>query len=153
MRKNCLSCHNVGVKCRSAGDGTPCARCIKNHLTCVFLPSLHAKVCLPPPQTLPPPPTIPKWTHKFIANVNSSNRVKAAAVAFLANSSDNFISKSRLLDRTKKKEAKQEKFLRLVDEIIGRTSWLTTDDIKKDVVVFDGTASHPPPPINPPQCE
>jgi hypothetical protein len=71
-------------------------------------------------------------------------------VAFLANSSDDFISKSRLSDRTKKKEVKQEKFLKLVDGIIKHTSWLTTEDIKKNVVVFDGTASYPPPPITPP---
>ena len=153
-RKNCLSCHNVGVKCQLVGDGTPCVRCIKNHLPCVFLPALRAGMCHPLPQTpLPPPPTIPQWTHKFSANTNSSNRVKAAAVAFLANASDDFISKSRLSDRTKKKEVKQDKFLKLVDGILECTSWLTAEDIKKDVVVFDGTASFPAPPIIPPQCE
>jgi len=71
-------------------------------------------------------------------------------VAFLANASDDFISKSRLSDRTKKKEVKQDKFLKLVDGILECTSWLTAEDIKKDVVVFDGTASFPAPPIIPP---
>jgi hypothetical protein len=73
-------------------------------------------------------------------------------VAFLANSSDDFISKSRLSDRTKKKEVKQEKFLKLVDGIIERTSWLTTDDIKKMLLysMAQHLIHHHP---LPPQCE
>lgn len=86
----------------------------------------------------------------FNADTNSSNRVRAAAVAFLAPRDDGILSRSRLLHVIAKKKAKQEKFLKMFDANTDRSSWLNLLDIEKDVIVFDGTASHPPPPIYPP---
>jgi hypothetical protein len=54
------------------------------------------------------------------------------------------------LDKNKKKKSKQEKFLIIAAPIIDIHCRLTTSDIKQDLIVFDGTESHPPPPISPP---
>jgi hypothetical protein len=96
-------------------------------------------------------PTIPTWTHTFNADSNSSNRVRAAAIAFLAQErGSSYYSNLRLLDKNKKKKSKQEKFLIIAAPIIDIHCRLTTSDIKQDLIVFDGTESHPPPPISPP---
>ena len=118
---------------------------VKDIISYVFLSPLR----LPPP---PPAPilNIPTWTHIFNADTNSSNRVRAAAVAFLAPQDDGILSRSRLLHIIAKKKAKQEKFLKMFDEDTDCSTWLNLLDIKNDVIVFDGTASHPPPPIYPP---
>jgi hypothetical protein len=52
--------------------------------------------------------------HQFAAKMNSSNRVRAAAVAFLA-TDPNEIQLARLADRIEKKKAKQEKYLLVAD--------------------------------------
>ena len=101
----------------------------------------------------PPPtkPTIPTWTHTYNADSNSSNRVRAAAIAFLAQERGrSSYSNLRLLDKNKKKKSKQEKFLIVAAPIIDIRRRLTTSDIKQDLIVFDGTESYPPPPISPP---
>ena len=119
----------------------------------LFLSSLVAPPLLSTPITHPPSmtPTIPTWTHTFNADSNSSNRVRAAAIAFLAQErGSSYYSNLRLLDKNKKKKSKQEKFLIIAAPIIDIHCRLTTSDIKQDLIVFDGTESHPPPPISPP---
>ena len=69
--------------------------------------------CHSPPPPLPPTLSIPIWTHQFKADTNSSNRVRAAAVAFLAPHADGNTYSPRLLDRMKKKLEKQKKYLQL----------------------------------------
>ena len=111
----------------------------------------------------PPPPcpcntVYPTWTHHFIADTNSSNRVRAASIAFMASDSDadidSVVTQAWLLDRSRKKIAKQEKFLQLPSDTVAETSWISDETIKNEFVVFDGTASYPPPQISPPlQCE
>jgi hypothetical protein len=50
-----------------------------------------------------------------------------------------------------KKAAKQNKFLTVVKNLdIDSALPLTAEDIKKDGIVFDGTASNPPPLVSPP---
>ena len=103
----------------------------------------------PPSPTLaaPTPSIYPSWTHQFAAKTNSSNRVRAAAVAFLA-TKPNEIQLARLADRIEKKKAKQEKYLLVADTLAA--TGITADEIKNEVIVFDGTKSDPPPPISPP---
>ena len=150
----CLRCRDVRVKCQSRGDGNSCRRCMKFHFHCIFHPSLptpspHLSTPIPhPPSTKP---TIPTWTHTFYADSNSSNRVRAAAIAFLAQErGSSYYSNLRLLDKNKKKKSKQEKFLIVAAPIIDIGCRLTTSDVKQDLIVFDGTKSYPPPPISPP---
>mgnify|MGYP007118472119 CR=1 FL=1 len=49
-----------------------------------------------------------------------------------------------------KKAAKQKKFLAVVVNLDSSAIPLSADEIRKEVIVFDGTASHPPPLITPP---
>ena len=49
-----------------------------------------------------------------------------------------------------KKASKQDKYLSVVHASGIDAVLLTADEIRKEVIVFDGTASHPPPPISPP---
>ena len=55
---------------------------------------------------------------------------------------------ARLADRIEKKKAKQEKYLLVVDGLAA--TGITAEEIKHEVIVFDGTTSDPPPPISPP---
>jgi len=104
------------------------------------------------PITHPPStkPTIPTWTHTFHADSNSSNRVRAAAIAFLAQERGSSYSNLRLSDKNYKKTSKQEKFLIVAAPTIDIRRRLTPSDINRDLIVFDGTESYPPPPISPP---
>lgn len=126
-----------------AADNVSCDRCRKYLFPCVFSP------LPPPPPTLaaPTPSIYPSWTHQFAAKTNSSNRVRAAAVAFLA-TEPNEIQLARLADRIEKKKAKQEKYLVVADALA--VTGITAEEIKNEVIVFDGTTSYPPPPISPP---
>ena len=102
----------------------------------------------PSPTPAAPTPSIyPSWTHQFAAKMNSSNRVRAAAVAFLA-TEPNEIQLAHLADRIEKKKAKQEKYLLVADGLAA--TGITAEEIKHEVIVFDGTTSDPPPPISPP---
>ena len=159
MMKNCTRCHSAHVKCVIIGDSTSCARCTKMHFQCVFRASLHGSgVVLPPSSSSlprPPPPTpapiLPKWSHTLAVGSTSSDRVRAASVAFLAKHIANGENaSSRLRDVYFRKAWKQEKFLSIVHASDVNTVLLTDDEILKDVIVFDGTASHPSPPISPP---
>lgn len=100
----------------------------------------------------PPPPVIPKWTHTFFAESNSSDRVRAASVAYMAKQQHPKDTKnsSRISDVDCKKAAKQEKFLSVVQHSDVNVALLNAADIRNEVIVFDGTSSHPPPPIYPP---
>ena len=126
--------------------------CQKYLLHCVFIPSKHAVTGLLPPLALPCPPppipTIPSWTHQFAATTNSSNHVMAASVAFLAKNGNEF-HKVRLLDRIQKKQAKQEKFLKVVTGIVDSGCLITIEEINREVFAFNGMTSYPPPPISP----
>ena len=144
----CLGCRAAHIKCQSRGEGHPCSRCFKYHFQCIFPPS-------PPVQSIPPSPPppillLPKCTHQYNAITNSSNRVKAAAVAFLMKQPNHFIAKSRISDSVLKKKLKQDKFLKPFSGFIGTSGTLSPADIKRDIIVFDGTASDPPPSIYPP---
>lgn len=55
-----------------------------------------------------------------------------------------------MLDRIKKKHAKQVKFLKVANEIFATELSITQEEINKDVIVFDGSTSYPPPSISPP---
>jgi hypothetical protein len=57
---------------------------------------------------------------------------------------------SRLSDVYYKKASKQEKYLSVVQASGIDAVLLNLEEIRKEVIVFDGTASHPPPPISPP---
>jgi len=57
---------------------------------------------------------------------------------------------SRISDVDCKKAAKQEKFLSVVQHSDVNVALLNAADIRNEVIVFDGTSSHPPPPIYPP---
>ena len=48
----------------------------------------------------------------------------------------------------KKKKAKQEKYLFVADGLAA--TGISVEEIKNEVIVFDGTTSDPPPPISPP---
>jgi len=123
-----------------AADNVSCERCRKYLFPCVFSP--------PPPTPPAPTPSIyPSWTHQFAAKTNSSNRVRAAAIAFLA-TEPNDIQSARLADRIEKKKAKQEKYLLVADGLAA--TGIAVEDIKNKIIVFDGTTSDPPPPIYPP---
>lgn len=106
--------------------------------------------CHSPPPPFPPTLSIPTWTHQFKADTNSSNRVRAAAVAFLAPHADGNTYSPRLLDRMKKKLEKQKKYLQLHAGNIDASVLLSDQLISDEVIVFDGTSSYPPPPISPP---
>jgi len=102
-----------------------------------------------PPQ--PPTPIMPKWTHTFAVESTSSDRVRAASVAYLAEQHSNSRNKkTRLTDVYSKKASKQEKYLSIVQASDINSILLTADEIRKEVIVFDGTTSHPPPHISPP---
>jgi len=98
----------------------------------------------------PPPLAVPHWTHRFGAPSNSSNRVRAAAVAFLAEPINDSFHRARINFCEEKKTMKQKKFLKVVHLSNIDSVPLPLADIKNDVIVFDGTASYPPPPISPP---
>ena len=103
-----------------------------------------------PPQ--PPTPIMPKWTHTFAVESTSSDRVRAASVAYLAEQHSNSRNKkTRLTDVYSKKASKQEKYLSIVQASDINSILLTADEIRKEVIVFDGTTSHPPPHISPPR--
>ena len=105
-----------------------------------------------PPQ--PPTPIMPKWTHTFAVESTSSDRVRAASVAYLAEQHSNSRNKkTRLTDVYSKKASKQEKYLSIVQASDINSILLTADEIRKEVIVFDGTTSHPPPHIPPPGCK
>ena len=133
----CLRCRQSRSQCiMVAAVNVSCERCRKYLFPCVFSPP-------PPPSPTPAAPTpsiYPSWTHQFAAKTNSSNRVRAAAVAFLAT--------KPLADRIEKKKAKQEKYLLVADRLAA--TGITAEEIKHEVIVFDGTNSDPPPPISPP---
>ena len=81
----------------------------------------------------------------FAVGSNSSDRVRAASIAFLAKHNTNGENaSSRLRDVYSRKASKQEKFLSIVRASDVNTVLLTEDEIAKDVIVFDGTASYPP---------
>ena len=61
------------------------------------------------------------------------------------------INLSRMNDRVNKKIHKQEKFLKVVQHNNVMSIRLSLGDVANDVIVFDGSASHPPPPISPPK--
>jgi hypothetical protein len=157
MSRCCLRCRLAHVKCQSSGESTPCRRCSKFSFHCVKAPLL---VPPPPPPPLPLAPlmlpavpqclAVPQWTHEYAADSHSSNRVRAAAIAFMAHIPKDPIKLSRINDCVKKKFHKQGKFLTVVQHSNVRRMRLSLADIANDVIVFDGTASHPPPPINPP---
>lgn len=161
--KNCTGCHSAHVKCTIIGDSTSCVRCTKMHVQCTFRASLRANVLPPPPlcatsslsPPLPPPPTpnCPTWTHTFFAHTNSSDRVRAASVAYLLpkHPNDDSNRSARLGNVYSKKAAKQEKFLSVIKHANICAHLLTTNEIREDVIVFDGTASHPLPLITPPR--
>jgi hypothetical protein len=140
----CLRCHQSRSQCMMvAANNVSCKRCRKYLFPCVFSPP-------PPPSPTPAAPTpsvYPSWTHQFAAKTNSSNRVRAAAVAFLA-TEQNETQLARSADRMDKKKAKQEKYLLVAD--IPAATGITAEEIKHQVIVFDGTNSDPPPPISPP---
>jgi len=137
----CLRCRQCKSQCiMVSADNVLCERCRKYLFPCVFSP--------PPPTPPAPMPSIyPSWTHQFAAKMNSSNRVRAAAVAFLATQPNEFQS-ARLADRIEKKKAKQEKYLLVADGLA--VTGISVEEIKNKVIVFDGTTSDPPPPISPP---
>ncbi len=162
--KNCIRCHSARAKCVVVGDNSSCVRCAKMHFQCVFRaadvpsPSLLSSSSLsssssflpPPPQ--PPTPIMPKWTHTFAVESTSSDRVRAASVAYLAEQHSNSRNKkTRLTDVYYKKASKQEKYLSIVQASDINSILLTADEIRKEVIVFDGTTSHPPPHISPPR--
>ena len=130
------------------------------HFPCVFRASLRVGTAAPPslssssflpPLPQPPTPIMPKWTHTFATQSNSSDRVRAASVAFLAKHKSNGTNKnSRLSEVYYKKASKQEKYLSVVHASDIDAVLLTAEEIRKEVIVFDGTASHPPPPISSP---
>ena len=140
----CLRCRQCRSQCiMVAADNVSCERCRKYLFSCVFSPP-------PPPSPTPTAPTpsiYPSWTHQFAAKTNSSNRVRAAAVAFLA-TKPNEIQLACLADRIEKKRAKQEKYLLVADGLAA--TGITVEEIKNEVIVFDGTTSDPPPPMSPP---
>lgn len=152
MSRRCLRCRLAHVKCESSGENLPCHRCNKFLFTCEKSPLL---VPPPPPSPLPmllapPPLAVPHWTHRFGAPSNSSNRVRAAAIAFLAEPVNDPFHRARIKYREEKKTAKQKKFLKVVHYSNIDSLPLSLADIKNDVIVFDGTASFPPPPISSP---
>jgi hypothetical protein len=93
---------------------------------------------------------VPQWTHEYAADSHSSNRVRAAAIALMAHIPKDPIKLSRINDCVTKKFHKQGKFLTVVQHSNVRSMRLSLADIANDVIVFDGTASNPPPPITPP---
>lgn len=154
MRSNCLQCHHFGSKCQMSPDNNLYTRCRKYLFPCIFIPSKHAVTGLLPPLALPCPPppipTTPSWMHQFAATTNSSNRVRAASIAFFAENGNEF-HKARLSDRIQKKQAMQEKFLKVVTGIVDSGCRITIEEINREVIiVFDGMTSYPPPPISPP---
>ena len=162
MMKNCIRCDTAHAKCVIIGDNSSCIRCAKMHFPCVFRASLRVGTAAAPSSSsssssflplLPQPPTpiMPKWSHTFATQTNSSDRVRAASVAFLAKHKSNGTNKnSRLSDVYYKKASKQEKYLSVVHASGIDAVLLSAEEIRKEVIVFDGTASHPPPPICPP---
>ena len=112
-------------------------------------PSRHVSVQHPSPHPLP---IVPKWSHTFVAESNSSDRVRAASVAYMAEQQHSKDTKNsyRISDVDCKKAAKQEKFLSVVQHSDVNVALLNAADISNEVIVFDGTSSHPPPSINPP---
>lgn len=150
----CIRCADMHIRCELLDGCSSCRRCAKYHFHCLF-PHTPPSPPRPPPPP-PPPPSLTTqvhstWTHLFAADTNSSNRVRAASIAFIASDSHaDFQTKARLIDRVRKKFAKQEKYLQLPSNIVDSTHWISAETIKNEVVVFDGTASYPPPPIAPP---
>ena len=150
----CIRCADMHIRCQLLDGCSSCRRCAKYHFPCLFP---HSPPSPPRPTPPPPPPpsfttqALPTWTHHFVADTNSSNRVRAASIAFVASDSHaDLQTKARLIDRVRKKFAKQEKYLQLPSNIVDSTHWISAETIKNEVVVFDGTASYPPPPIAPP---
>lgn len=162
MMKNCIRCDTAHAKCVIIGDNSSCIRCAKMHFPCVFRASLRVGTAAAPSLSsssssflplLPQPPTpiMPKWSHTFATQTNSSDRVRAASVAFLAKHKSNGTNKNaRLSDVYYKKASKQEKYLSVVHASGIDAVLLSAEEIRKEVIVFDGTASHPPPPISSP---
>lgn len=141
--KYCIRCNAAHVKCHILSGAKHCTRCLKYHFQCVFTSSSSQ----PPSPSPSPPPLVPTWTHRYRAQTTSSGRVKAAAIAFLASNPNDHIVSLRLADKILKKAAKQDKFLQVVLAFPCSNDLLNEADIRNGIVVFDGSISHPPPPI------
>jgi hypothetical protein len=107
----------------------------------VYIPVISSQLPHPPPTSI-----MPNWTHTFVADSNSSDRVRAASVTFLSVQHPIGTNKCYCMSNVYyKKAAKQKKFLAVVVNSDSSAIPLTADEI-----VFDGTASHPTPLITPP---
>ena len=158
--KKCVRCHSAHLQCVIIGNNTSCVRCTKMFFQCTFRAPLRAAAEVPTSvssttSSYCPPPTsptsiLPKWSHIFSTETNSSDRVRAASVAYLSKQPiHGTIANCRLRDVFVKKALKQDKFLSIVEASDIHAVLLTADEIRKEVIVFNGTASYPPPPIFP----
>lgn len=74
----CIRCADEHFRCQLLDGSSSCCRYNKYHFPCVFPP--------PPPPSPPPRPPLPPlsnpvfrtWTHHFIADTKSSNRIRAS---------------------------------------------------------------------------
>jgi Fungal Zn(2)-Cys(6) binuclear cluster domain len=154
---SCLCCRTARVKCHHSSDNMPCRRCRKFLFQCVYTPPTQF---LPPTRrdstilTATPPEQryyLPKWTHVYAAPSNSSDRLRAAAIAYIAATHNiNPWESARIRARFDKKTAKQEKYLQIAQHFNIISTPLTLSDIKNHVIVCDGSISYPPPHISPP---
>ena len=158
MMKNCLRCHHAHTKCIFIGESKSCLRCkrcmfnaysgrhfvfvlsrLPQHLVhcqrlhCRCFPNvlfLHGPIHLLPQQT-PQIVYVPQPSH-------SLHNFLTTRLIYLVSGLSAI-----------KKYTKQEKFLEVMRHEDVNVS-LTTADIKNEVIVFDGTASHPPQVISSP---